>query len=289
MALAAACVTASVGQPGGAAAHALAPASATEALPDLEAEALELEDRGDLRGAAQRWQALAVRAEDGAVRRMAAFRAQRARRALGATTGEIAEFCAAARIIARTLEREDLPAEARADFEAFAREVEAEIAAHGGHGGCSAAESESSTQPEAQPAADERGARGTPIPPRTSRPARPFLLAGAATTSASLALVGLMGYGLAIDHAAAEVVYELATKNDETGLTTAEAMELDEALTRGRAGARLALGSGIAAGVVGLLGVGLLAHGGRLARAERLAVAPRIGGGLVGLSLGGRF
>lgn len=288
MALAAACVVASVGQPGRAAAHALAPSSATEALPDLEAEALGLEDRGDLRGAAQRWQALAVRAEDGAVRRMAAFRAQRARRALGATTGEIAEFCAAARIIARTLDREELPAEARADFEAFAREVEAEIAAHGGHEGCSAAGSESSTQPGAQPAADERGAPETPSPSRT-RPARPFLLAGAATTSASLALVGLMGYGLAIDHAAAEVVYELATKNDETGLTTAEAMELDEALTRGRAGARLALGSGIAAGVVGLLGVGLLAHGGRLARAERLAVAPRIGGGLVGLSLGGRF
>lgn len=288
----AACMAGSLGTPPGAAARAPAPVSATEPTVDLETEALELEDRGDLRGAARLWQRLAVRAEDGETRSMAAFRALEARRTLGATTGAITEFCAAARIIAWTLDREDLAAETRAEFEGFAREVEAEIAAHGGRGGCSAAESEESmarTQQGAPPEADERQVADTQSSSRTPRPARRFLIAGAVTTSAGLALVGLMGYGLAIDHAAADAVYELAAKNEEVGLTTAEAADLDEAVAHGRAGARLALGSGIAAGVVGLVGVGLLAHGGRLTRTERLTVAPRIGGGLVGLSLGGRF
>ena len=285
----AAFVAGSLGTPPGAAARAAALVSATEPTVDLETEALELEDRGDLRGAARLWQTLAVRAEDGETRSMAAFRALEARRALGATTGAITEFCAAARIIAWTLDREDLLAETRAEFEGFAREVEAEIAAHGGRGGCSAAESEVRTEWGAPPETDEREAADSKSSSRTPRPARRFLIAGAVTTSAGLALVGLMGYGLAIDHASADVVYELAAKNEEVGLTTTEAAELDEAVSRGRAGARLALGSGIAAGVVGLAGVGLLAHGGRLTRTERLTVAPRIGGGLVGLSLGGRF
>ena len=288
MALAAAILAASAGAPRDAAGRTVSPAT-SDAVLDLEAEALEFEDRGDLREAAKRWQALAVRAEDVEVRVMAAFRAQRARRALGATTGEIAELCAAARIIAWTLARADLPAEARADFEAFAREVEAEIAANGERGGCSADESDPTVERRTLREAGERESAGAPRSSGTFRPARPFLIAGAVTTSTGVALVGLMGYGLAIDHASADVVYELAAKNEEVGLTTAEAADLDEAVSRGRAGARLALGSGIAAGVVGLVGVGLLAHGGRLVRAERLAVTPRIGGGLVGLSLGGRF
>lgn len=294
VALVTAIAAASAGVTRDAAGQAPAPVSATETAQDLEAEALDLEDRGELREAAKRWQALAVTAEDAEVRMMAAFRAQRARRALGASTGALAEFCAAARIIAWALAREDLPAEARADFEGFAREVETEIAiaTRADRRGCSSQDGDTSPQPEAAREAEERAVEGAPTSsaaPRTSRPARPFLLAGAVTTSVGLALAGLMSYGLAVDHAAAEVVYELAAKNRESGLTIAEAAELDEALARGRAGARLALGSGIAAGVVGLVGVGLLAHGGRLARAERLAVTPRIGGEMVGISLGGRF
>lgn len=294
VALVTAIAAASAGATRDAAGQAPAPVRATETAQDLEAEALDLEDRGELREAAKRWQALAVTAEDAEVRMMAAFRAQRARRALGASTGALAEFCAAARIIAWALAREDLPAEARADFEGFAREVETEIAiaTRDDRRGCSSQDGDTSPQPEAAREAEERAVEGAPTSsaaPTTSTPARPFLVAGAVTTSVGLALAGLMSYGLAVDHAAAEVVYELAAKNRESGLTIAEAAELDEALARGRAGARLALGSGIAAGVVGLVGVGLLAHGGRLARAERLAVTPRIGGEMVGISLGGRF
>ena len=279
------------------------PEAGGAALDEAELRAMDLEAQGDLRGAATIWEALATSASDEGARLGAAFRAQRARRALGVMTGEIAEFCAARRAIAEVLAREVLPARARADFELFAAEVEAELAARGASGRCEAAnDGASAGTPTGMPTGTPTGASaGAPAEttrteaaatarsPRPTSP-RPFVAAGAGIAAVGLGCVGAMSYGLAVDHTAAEVVLDLAAKNHERGLTTAEIEALDQAITRGRAGARLALVSGLSGGALLAVGVGLLAHGGRLARAQRLAVSPRVGpGGLVGVSLGGRF
>lgn len=266
---------------------------------------MDLEAQGDLRGATRIWQSLAVTASAEEVRLEAAFRAQRARRALGVMTGEIAEFCAAERIIAGVLAREELPVRVRADFERFAEEVAAELAERGAERRCGGSSergpegafegaSEGTTSARAEmtpgPAAAAADAEAAAASAR-AKSSRRWMIAGAAVGAVGLGCMGVMSYGLAVDHAAADRVFALAEKNKEEGLTAAEIIALDEAITRGRAGARVALASGIAGGALLVAGVGLLAHGGRLARAQRVALAPSlsVGGGLVGVSLGGRF
>lgn len=266
---------------------------------------MDLEAQGDLRGATRIWQSLAVTASAEEVRLEAAFRAQRARRALGVMTGEIAEFCAAERIIAGVLAREELPVRVRADFERFAEEVAGELAerraerrcggsSESGPEGAFEGASEGTTSARAEmtpgPAAAAADAEAAAASAR-AKSSRRWMIAGAAVGAVGLGCMGVMSYGLAVDHAAADRVFALAEKNKEEGLTAAEIIALDEAITRGRAGARVALASGIAGGALLVAGVGLLAHGGRLARAQRVALAPSlsVGGGLVGVSLGGRF
>ena len=270
---------------------------------------MDLEAQGDLRGATRIWQSLAVTASAEEVRLEAAFRAQRARRALGVMTGEIAEFCAAERIIAGVLAQEELPVRVRADFERFAEEVAGELAereaerrcggsSERGPGGAfegasartTSGRAEATQGPDVAAAATAADAEAMAASTRT-KSSRRWMIAGAAVGAVGLGCMGVMSYGLAVDHAAADRVFALAEKNKEEGLTAAEIIALDEAITRGRAGARVALASGIAGGALLVAGVGLLAHGGRLARAQRVALAPSlsVGGGLVGVSLGGRF
>ncbi len=301
--------------------RAIEPASSGAAVEDAEVRAMDLEVAGDLRGAAKIWQSLAVTASAEDVRLMAAFRAQRARRALGRTTGEVAEFCAAGRIIAGVLAQESLPGRVRADFERFAEEVAAELAVHGAAGRCGAsseASGESIVEGSGEGAGSgtsgtaersgEGAAAGTSgtaeregaarsaaaeaeVDEARARSSRRLMIAGAAVGAVGLAGLGVMSYGLAVDHAAADDVYDLAEKNNAEGLTAAEIVALDEAIARGRGGARMALASGIAGGALLAAGIGLLVHGGRLARGQRVAVSPSLGlgGGLVGISLGGRF
>lgn len=265
---------------------------------------MDLEAQGDLRGATRIWQSLAVTASAEEVRLEAAFRAQRARRALGVMTGEIAEFCAAERIIAGVLAQEELPVRVRADFERFAEEVAAELAERGAERRCGGSSergsegafegaSEGTTSARAEmtpgPAAAAADAEAAAASAR-AKSSRRWMIAGAAVGAVGLGCMGVMSYGLAVDHTAADRVFALADKNKEEGLTAAEIVVLNEAITRGRAGARVALAGGLAGSALLVAGVGLLAHGGRIARMQRLALSPTLGlGGLVGVSLGGRF
>jgi len=130
-----------------------------------------------------------------------------------------------------------------------------------------------STSPAAaaQPPADDR------IPPRQLK------IAGGVTLGLSAVLLGVMTYGLATEASQRARVAEINDKPADCPLTLAEFNDLQTSRGHALAGRRIAIGTGVAAGVTAALGTTLLVLAHRSARTKRWSAAPwwsPTGGGL---------
>jgi len=266
--------------------------------PSTSAEAERLEAEGAFSRAGEVWEVLS-REGDRDSQILAAYMAQKAYRA--ATTEEPEELCRAHAVVAAVLMRDDLDADERADFEAFAAEIE------------KSAELDELCQASAPPflpvgtgeIPDEAADEGLTQPPESRspvetrseprRPGRRLQIAGAVLLGSSAGLLGLATYGLVEDYQAAREILSFAPKNASVGLTEGEIAELRAAQRRAEIGSQIAIGAGVGAGVVVLTGAVLLGVGTRR-RTQRgpdsekpLALTPEVSRNYGGLALRGRF
>jgi hypothetical protein len=120
-------------------------------------------------------------------------------------------------------------------------------------------------------------------PPDDAIPPRQLKIAGGVTLGLSAVLVGVMTYGLATEASQRARVADINDKPADCPLTLAEYNDLQTSREHALAGRRIAIGTGVAAGVTAALGTTLLVLAHRSARTKRWSAAPwwsPTGGGL---------
>jgi len=127
------------------------------------------------------------------------------------------------------------------------------------------------------PRADATQPQDDAIPPRQLK------IAGGVTLGLTAVLLGVMTYGLATEASQRARVADINDKPADCPLTLAEYNDLQTSREHALAGRRIAIGTGIAAGVTAALGTTLLVLAHRSARTKRWSAAPwwsPTGGGL---------
>jgi len=122
-----------------------------------------------------------------------------------------------------------------------------------------------------------------PQPVEDAIPPRQLKIAGGVTLGLSAVLLGVMTYGLATEASQRARVADINDKPADCPLTLAEYNDLQTSREHALAGRRIAIGTGVAAGVTAALGTTLLVLARRSARAKRWSAAPwwsPTGGGL---------
>ena len=120
-------------------------------------------------------------------------------------------------------------------------------------------------------------------PPDDAIPPRQLKIAGGVTLGLSAVLLGVMTYGLAAEASQRARIAEINDKPADCPLTLAEFNDLQTSREHALAGRRIAIGTGVAAGVTLALGTTLLVLAHRSARTKRWSAAPwwsPTGGGL---------
>jgi hypothetical protein len=121
-------------------------------------------------------------------------------------------------------------------------------------------------------------------PPADVIPPRHLKIAGGVTLGLGAALLGVMTYGLATEASQRARVADINARPADCPLTLAEFNALQTSRDDALAGRRIAIGTGIAAGVTAALGTTLLVLAHRSARAKHWSAAPwwsPAGGGLL--------
>ena len=113
----------------------------------------------------------------------------------------------------------------------------------------------------------------TPPSPDTIPP-RQLKIAGGVTLGLSGVLLGVMTYGIIAEASARASALEIDDKPPDCPLTPTEHTDLQNFQSDARAGRRIAIGTGIAAGVTAALGGTLLGLARRSARAKRWSATP---------------
>ena len=122
-----------------------------------------------------------------------------------------------------------------------------------------------------------------PQPVEDAIPPRQLKIAGGVTLGLSAVLLGVMTYGIATEASQRARVADINDKPADCPLTLAEYNDLQTSREHALAGRRIAIGTGVAAGVTAALGTTLLVLAHRSARAKRWSAAPwwsPTGGGL---------
>ena len=120
-------------------------------------------------------------------------------------------------------------------------------------------------------------------PPDDAIPPRQLKIAGGVTLGLSAVLLGVMTYGIATEASQRARVADINDKPADCPLTLAEYNDLQTSREHALAGRRIAIGTGVAAGVTAALGTTLLVLAHRSARTKRWSAAPwwsPTGGGL---------
>lgn len=120
-------------------------------------------------------------------------------------------------------------------------------------------------------------------------PPRQLKIAGGVTLGLSAALLGVMFYGIATEASQRARVAEVKDRSPDCPLTPTDLEELQALRQNALFGRRIAIGTGIAAGVTTALGVTLLALAHRSARPKRWSAAPWWSPSGAGLTLRVRF
>ncbi len=128
-----------------------------------------------------------------------------------------------------------------------------------------------STEPATPPASSPPTA-ATPSP--DTIPPRQLKIAGGVTLGLSGVLLGVMTYGIIAEANARASALKIHDKPPDCPLTPAEYTDLQNLQSDARAGRRIAIGTGIAAGVTAMLGGTLLGLARRSARAKRWSATP---------------
>ncbi len=131
--------------------------------------------------------------------------------------------------------------------------------------------------PSTSPAAAAEPPADDAIPPRQLK------IAGGVTLGLSAVLLGVMTYGIATEASQRARVADINDKPADCPLTLAEFNDLQNSREQALAGRRIAIGTGVAAGVTAALGTTLLVLAHRSARTKRWSAAPwwsPTGGGL---------
>lgn len=121
------------------------------------------------------------------------------------------------------------------------------------------------------------------LPPDDVIPPRQLKIAGGVTLGLGAVLLGVMTYGLTTEASQRARVADINDAPADCPLTLAEYNDLQTARERGLAGRRIAIGTGIAAGVTAALGTTLLVLAHRSTRTKRWSATPwwsPTGGGL---------
>jgi len=111
-------------------------------------------------------------------------------------------------------------------------------------------------------------------PPDDAIPPRQLKIAGGVTLGLSAVLLGVMTYGLATEASQRVRVADINDKPADCPLTLAEYNDLQTSREQALAGRRIAIGTGVAAGVTAALGTTLLVLAHRSARTKRWSAAP---------------
>ena len=122
-----------------------------------------------------------------------------------------------------------------------------------------------------------------PQPVEDAIPPRQLKIAGGVTLGLSAVLLGVMTYGIATEASQRARVADINDKPADCPLTLAEYNDLQTSREHALAGRRIAIGTGVAAGVTAALGTTLLVLAHRSARNKRWSAAPwwsPTGGGL---------
>jgi hypothetical protein len=122
-----------------------------------------------------------------------------------------------------------------------------------------------------------------PQPVEDAIPPRQLKIAGGVTLGLSAVLLGVMTYGIATEASQRARVADINDKPADCPLTLAEYNDLQTSREHALAGRRIAIGTGVAAGVTAALGTTLLVLARRSARTKRWSAAPwwsPTGGGL---------
>jgi hypothetical protein len=134
--------------------------------------------------------------------------------------------------------------------------------------------------PEPPPAAAEPLSAAPPATPTTSTrttdgiPSRHLKIAGGVTLGLSAALLGVMAYGIAVETRQRTGVAAIKGNSPDCPLTEADYNDLQTYRENALAGRRIAIGTGIAAGVTAALGTTLLVLAQRAGRMKRWSAAP---------------
>lgn len=138
---------------------------------------------------------------------------------------------------------------------------------------------ESSAPAATEPPAAVNETRSTPAPattnpPTDSIPPRHLNIAGGVTLGLGAALLGVMAYGIATEARQRAGVAAIKETSPDCPLTEAQLEDLRTYRENALFGRRLAVGTGIAAGVTAALGTALLVVAQRSVRAKRWSAAP---------------
>ncbi len=130
-----------------------------------------------------------------------------------------------------------------------------------------------------QPPAAGTDTRSAPAPATTSPPTdrippRHLRIAGGVTLGLGAALLGVMTYGIATEARQRAGVAAIKEKSPDCPLTEAQLEDLQRFRENALVGRRIAIGTGIAAGVTAALGTTLLVLAQRSARVKRWSAAP---------------
>ena len=113
-----------------------------------------------------------------------------------------------------------------------------------------------------------------PQPEDDAIPPRQLKIAGGVTLGLSAVLLGVMTYGIATEASQRARVADINDKPADCPLTLAEYNDLQTSREHALAGRRIAIGTGVAAGVTAALGTTLLVLAHRSARTKRWSAAP---------------
>ena len=162
------------------------------------------------------------------------------------------------------------------------KKISAQLAASGPDA-CASASATSTTPPSdavepsvPQPSPPEASAPpAKPLPPaKDVIPPRQLRIAGGATLGLGAALLGVMAYGIAGEASHEGRVDEIDAGAAGRPLSAAENQDLLDHRGRAQAARNLAIGTGVAAGVVTALGATLFVLARRSARMQRLSATP---------------
>lgn len=130
------------------------------------------------------------------------------------------------------------------------------------------------TTPAPPPAPAQAPPKAATTPSPDVIPPRHLKIAGGVTLGLSAALLGVMFYGIATEASQRTRVAEIKNRSPDCPLTPTDLADLRALQQNALFGRRIAIGTGIAAGVTTALGITLLALVRRSAREKRWSAAP---------------